>query len=132
MSNKSTLLIIVILFALAISTGCGKPGDVKLSASDNGKTVEVPAGSEIVITLDGNPTTGYNWEAKDLDSSMLQQVGEPEFKSSNPDLIGSGGSITLTFKSLKAGTTTLNLIYHRSWETDVAPLSEYTVTIVSK
>ncbi len=132
MSHKFTLLIIVILFALAISSGCGKAGDVKLTASDNGKTVDVKANTEIVISLDGNITTGYTWEAKDLDTSMLQQVGEPEFKSSDPSLVGSGGTITLTFKSLKAGTTTLNLVYHRSWEKDVAPLSTYTVTIVAK
>lgn len=132
MSTKSTLLIIVILFALAVSSGCGKAGDVKLTASDNGKTVDVKAGSEIMITLEGNPSTGYNWEAKDLDTSLLQPVGEPEFKSSNPAAVGSGGTITLTFKSLKAGSTKLNLVYHRSWETDVAPLSTYTVTIVAK
>ncbi len=132
MSKKITLLIIVIILALANTSGCGKSAGTKLTAADNGKTVTVKSGDLIVITLDGNPSTGYTWEAKDLDASLLEKVGEPEFKSSNPGLIGASGSITLTFKSLKAGTTPLVLVYHRSWETDVAPLSTYSVTIVAK
>ena len=131
MSTKSTLFIILVIIALAVASGCGKSGQTSLSASDNGKTINLKAGSQIVITLDGNPSTGYNWEAKDLDTNLLKQVGDPSFKSSNSNLVGSGGSITLTFKSLKAGTTTLTLVYHRSWETNVAPLSTYTVTIVA-
>ena len=132
MSHRTNLLIFVVLFVLTVSAGCGGSADVKLSAADNGKTVDAKVGGQIVIELEGNPSTGYNWEPKDLDTQMLQPIGEPEFKSSAPGLVGSAGTITLTFKSLKAGTTTLNLIYHRSWETDVAPLSTYTVTIVAK
>ena len=29
--------------------------------TDDNRTVTVPAGSEIVISLDENPTTGYSW-----------------------------------------------------------------------
>jgi inhibitor of cysteine peptidase len=132
MSHKTVLFIIIIIIVLATTSGCGKSTDTKLTSADNGKTVNVKTGDLIVIELEGNPSTGYNWQAKDLDATALEQVGEPEFKSSNPGLIGSGGSITLTFKSLKAGASTINLVYHRSWETDVAPLSTYSVTIASK
>jgi predicted secreted protein len=54
------------------------------------------------------------------------------FKSSNPELVGSGGTITLTFKVLKTGTGTLNLVYHRPWETGVEPINTYTTTITVK
>jgi len=131
MSRKFTLLIVLILMLVAMAAGC-KSGQTKLTAADNGKTIEVKAGDQIIIELEGNPSTGYNWEANNLDAGLIQQVGEPEFKSSSPGLIGSGGSITLTFEILKAGTTTLNLVYHRPWETNVAPLSTFAVTIVAK
>ncbi len=132
MSTKTTIFIIFIVLALAITTGCGKGTQMKLTSADNNKTIDVKTGDLVVIDLEGNPTTGYNWEAKDLDTSMLEQVGEPEFKSSDPSLVGSGGSIRLTFKALKAGTTTLNLIYHRSWEKDVAPINTYSVVVTVK
>ena len=130
MSHKISLLL-VILIAVAMTSGC-KSGQAKLTAADNGKKINIKVSGQIVIVLDGNPSTGYTWEAKDLDASILQQVGEVEFKSSNPGLIGSSGSLTLTYKTLKTGTTTLNLVYHRPWEAEVKPEATFSATIVVK
>jgi inhibitor of cysteine peptidase len=99
---------------------------------DNGKTIQVKAGDQITIALEGNPSTGYTWEAADLDTSMFQQVGEIQFQGSNPGLVGSGGTLTLTFATLQAGTAPLTLVYHRPWETNVAPQSTFTVTVIVK
>ena len=124
----SFALVLVLIFMTA---GCGtKPA--KLTIDDNDKTVNAKVGGQITIELEGNPSTGYTWEEKDVDTSILKQEGEVEFKSSNPGLIGSGGTMTLTFKAVKAGTTALNLIYHRPWETDVKPESTFSVTVVVK
>jgi len=128
---RKILFLVALAVMVILITGCG-PVQTQLSAADNGKTVEVKAGDQIVIALEGNPSTGYTWEAKDLDASMFQQVGETEFKSSNPGLIGAGGTLTLTFKTLKAGTSALTLIYHRPWETDVAPVNTFMVNVTVK
>jgi inhibitor of cysteine peptidase len=120
----------IIAFTLAIvpMAGCNS-SQTKLTVLNNGKTVNVKSGELIVVELEGNPSTGYTWEAKDLDASVLQQVGEIAFKSNNPGLVGAGGTLTLTYKALKTGTTDLQLVYHRPWETDVEPLSTYGVKI---
>jgi inhibitor of cysteine peptidase len=115
-----------------ISTaGCSSEQE-KLSMSDNGKSVIVKVGDQIVIELEGNPSTGYTWEAKDLDNSLLEKVGETEFKSNDPGLVGAGGELTLTYKTLKTGKTSLNLVYHRPWEMDIEPQRTYMVTIIIK
>jgi len=128
---RKILFLVALAGMVILITGCGSV-QTQLSAADNGKTVEVKAGDQIVIALEGNPSTGYTWEAKDLDASMFQQIGETEFKSSNPGLIGAGGTLTLTFKTLKAGTSALTLIYHRPWETDVAPVNTFMVNVTVK
>jgi inhibitor of cysteine peptidase len=128
---RKILFLVALAGMVILITGCGSV-QTQLSAADNSKTVEVKAGDQIVIALEGNPSTGYTWEAKDLDASMFQQVGETEFKSSNPGLIGAGGTLTLTFKTLKAGTSALTLIYHRPWETDVAPVNTFMVNVTVK
>jgi len=128
---RKILFLVALAGMVILITGCGSV-QTQLSAADNGKTVEVKAGDQIVIALEGNPSTGYTWEAKDLDAGMFQQVGETEFKSSNPGLIGAGGTLTLTFKTLKAGTSALTLIYHRPWETDVAPVNTFMVNVTVK
>jgi inhibitor of cysteine peptidase len=131
----SRILLFIAMASIVVpTTGCGitQSAKIKITKVDDGKTIDVKVGGEIVIELEGNPSTGYTWETKDMDVSLLQQVGETAFKSSNPGLIGSGGTLTLTFKALKTGKATLTLIYHRPWETNVAPQSTFIVTLAVK
>jgi inhibitor of cysteine peptidase len=121
-----------VFFVLAVLFAACSPKPVKLTAAERGGSVTVNAGQQFTITLDGNPSTGYTWEPKDLDASMFQQVGDAQFISDNTGLVGAGGTLTLTFKALKTGSTDLTLVYHRPWEKDVAPVDTYTVTVVVK
>ena len=132
------------LMALIIlAAGCGSrpgsgpvqvspPEQVNLTGSDNGQKMTLFAGQELIIQLAGNPTTGYTWEASNLDASMFQQVGQAVFGSSNPNLVGSGGTQTLTFRVLKTGPAALTLIYHRPWEQKVAPLHTFSISATVK
>jgi inhibitor of cysteine peptidase len=128
---RKTLFLGALLFSVVLTTGCG-PTQTQLAVADNGRTLKIKVDDQIIVALEGNPSTGYTWEAKDLDAGMLQQVGETQFKSSNPGSTGAGGTLTLTFKALRAGTSTLTLIYHRPWETDMEPQSTFAVTVVIK
>jgi inhibitor of cysteine peptidase len=126
------LSLVTLAMVLISVAACSPTKPVTLTAADKGGQVEVKVGEQIVITLDGNPSTGYTWEAKDLDATMFEQVGDPAFSSSNPGLVGSGGTLTLTFKALKAGSASLTLVYHRPWETGVDPTDTFAVTVTVK
>jgi inhibitor of cysteine peptidase len=117
---------------LLLATACSVPKSVTLTSTNNGGTTEVQVGGQIIIELDGNPSTGYTWEAKDLDATLFKQVGDPIFSSSNPGLVGSAGTLTLTFNALKAGVSQLTMIYHRPWETGVDPIQTFTVKVTVK
>jgi len=123
---------VILALLLILAAACSPAKPVSLTAANKGSQVGVKAGEQIEITLDGNPSTGYTWEAKDLDSTMFEQTGDPVFNSSNPSLVGSGGTLTLTFKALKAGTATLTLVYLRPWETGVDPIDTFAVTVTVK
>jgi inhibitor of cysteine peptidase len=137
---KRNPLFLTALLAVILLNACSNPQSVQVSppeqlpitTSDNGTKVNAFVGQELVITLEGNPSTGYTWETKDLDPSMFLQVGEPKFTSSNPNLVGSGGQQTLTIRILKTGTATLTLVYHRPSETGVAPADTFTVELLVK
>lgn len=121
----------LVLFALIlIAAGCASNGkETKtIGASDAGKTIGLTAGDTLEVTLEGNPTTGYTWEVASVDTSVLKQVGEPAFTPVST-LVGASGQVTLRFEAVGSGKTTLQLIYHRSWETGVAPLHTYEVTV---
>jgi inhibitor of cysteine peptidase len=126
---RKTLSLVTLTLVLIFITACSSSKQVNLTAADKDSQVDVRAGDQIVITLDSNPSTGYTWEVKDLNTTILEQVGDPVFSSSNPGLVGSVGSLTITFKALKAGTATLTLVYHRPWETGIDPIDTFAVTI---
>jgi len=126
--KKLMIIAIVGTILLATLAGCGNK-TVKVDQSMNGQTITVKKGETIVISLTGNPTTGFNWAAADLDTAILAQQGDAAFKADS-NLIGAGGTVTLTFEAVGTGTTTLTLNYMRSWETAVAPEKVFTVSVV--
>jgi len=122
---------IILMFGLLLAalSACGASNEVKLDAGDDGSQVELKAGQTLVVSLEGNPTTGYTWEAAELDEQVLRQVGEAEFNPES-DAIGAGGVQTLRFETVNSGQTTLNLVYHRPWEEDVEPAETFSVQVV--
>lgn len=123
-----TFLAVTLVSIILSTTGCSSA----LTGKDNGTTVTVKTGGTFTVKLEGNPSTGYTWEAKDLDTSILEQVGDATFSGGAPGVVGSPGNLTLTFKALQPGTTTLTLVYHRPWETDVDPIDTFSVTVIVK
>jgi inhibitor of cysteine peptidase len=129
-SKFKAAVFFLLVAALAGVAGCS-PKLTQFTSADNGGQVSLKAGQQFDVVLEGNASTGFVWQAQDLDTALLQQVGEPKFTSDNPDLVGSSGKQTLTFKALKAGTTTLTLVYLRPWET-VPPVNTFSVTLTIK
>lgn len=122
------LFSLTMVLLLVAASGCRSQG-TRLTAADNGDQIEVEVGDLIVIELAGNPTTGYSWEAADLASGLVEQVGEADFSSDSPGLVGAGGSLTLTFRAVQAGSGTLSLVYHRPWEADVEPIETFSIGV---
>ena len=116
---------------LLLTGGCSV-SQVYLDDTHNNTQKEVARGQELLVALASNPTTGYRWEVSEVDKAILRQVGDAEFKSSasgNPPLVGAGGTETFHFEAIGTGTTTLKIVYRRSWETGVPPIKTYTVQI---
>jgi len=106
------------------------PNEVRLTekGGDCGSTVELNTGDTLVLTLEGNPTTGYVWEIESNDPAVLESAGVPEF---NPDseAIGSGGTYTFRFTAVAEGKVTLKLVYQRPFEVNVQELKSCEVII---
>ncbi len=104
------------------------PPEVVLEADSSGSQVEVAQGTEVVVKLEGNPTTGYSWEVADADESVLTQVGEVEHKP-EAEIPGSPGISTIRFAAIGLGATTLELVYRRPFEEGVEPIERFTVDV---
>ena len=122
----------VICFALMLgnvdNTLAGQA--MKLNENDSGKTVEIGVGDDLNVMLPGNPTTGYEWELIPLDLNVLSRV-KTEFFANNK-MMGSGGVEVITLHAVAVGKSEVKLIYHRSFEHNVAPLKTFEVTVIIK
>jgi inhibitor of cysteine peptidase len=102
-----------------------------IGAQQDGKTVAVIKGKPIQIQLHWNITTGYAWQLKSLKGDALEQVGELKYVA-NPHsrfVPGGGGKLIATFKTVKAGSGTIELVYLRPWEKNTPPVKTFTVTV---
>jgi len=131
--KRAFFALLFILVVGALLATCTTPANqtITLTDADAGKTVTLQTGDTLVIHLAGNPTTGYNWGVSKVDASILQAQGDVQF-TPDTNAAGSGGTVVLTFLAASAGQTQLQLAYHRSWETGIAPLQTFAVTIVVK
>jgi inhibitor of cysteine peptidase len=101
---------------------------MELTEEQNGGLAALIVNDILRVTIDGVPSTGFTWEPENLDTTLLEQQGEPTFTATS-NLKGSGGNYVFTFKAIKAGVTTLRLIYHRPFEKDTPPERIYEVQI---
>jgi predicted secreted protein len=145
------LLPIVVIVALALSSSAlsgappqepPAPTEITLDAGDNGRRVQLQEGDALIISLESNPSTGYGWELDQAQLSIeslpvLRQTGS-EYQarqvlgSSAADagqpLLGAPMTQVLRFEAVRAGETSLHLVYRRPWE-DVPPLDSFSLEV---
>ncbi|MBI5232127.1 MAG: protease inhibitor I42 family protein [Coriobacteriales bacterium] len=110
------------------STNPEPPGPLELTEADSGSTQEMQTGQLAVITLDANPSTGYEWQVDGEVPAQLAQSGEPEFEAES-DAIGAGGKERWSFMAKETGEGTLKLIWLRPWEKDTPPAKTFEVKV---
>ena len=120
------LLLVVIMFCGSCAS---RTISVVVQGDDSRSSVLLCKGCEMTVNLPGNPTTGYIWEIVAIDSGVLRQVGETEFRPERT-LIGSGGTMTFRFTGIEAGSTSLKLVYRRPFEKDTPPLRTRELQVV--
>ena len=93
----------------------------------NQKIIKVKLGDVFEVSLDSNPSTGYQWDV-DFDSDFLK-IKEKSYMPLSPKL-GGGGKEHFSFLSLKHGKTTITLQYKRSWEEKVIKKEKFEIEII--
>lgn len=115
----------------AMDTTAPKADTIELSAANDSNTVTVATGKDIVISLAGNPTTGYGWKIGQITGEAIKAQGEPTYVADAhlPGIVGAGGTFVFKLHAVKTGTSTVGLVYVRPWEKDTLPVKTFTVTI---
>lgn len=111
---------------LVVLSACGSDGgsksEVTTVANEVTVTVSGPVtiavGQDLLVTLDSNPTTGYDWQVDTAPDKAVLTIAERVYVPTpvDPGIVGSGGATTTRFTAVAAGTATIVLRYKRSWE----------------
>ena len=136
-SVKASALILVTALFLA-GAGCTGEGkvlsgaramsEIVIDKSEGGRQFQVDSGHRVMIRLQENPTTGYQWEVEAVDPQILSPV-KSDFSTSVNSVIGAGGVRTFVFEAGSPGTTSLRLVLKRGWEPKQKAADHFEVTI---
>lgn len=102
--------------------------ELRLAQADTGGTFEVHQGDGIVIELEENLTTGYQWELVSVDEEIAG-LHSSEYSLPDDAQIGEGGRRILTFEAHSVGSTEIHLKQYRPWEGDRSIIERFDVTL---
>jgi len=88
---------------------------------DAGRTLDLRVGDHLMVVLQGNPTTGYEWSNALLyEYAVLRELAEPEYRPTSMDtgMVGAGGLYIFRFEAVDVGPQAFRFVYQRSWETN--------------
>jgi predicted secreted protein len=104
----------------SISSTGGKT--VVITPAIKGNSASLNVGDTLEIQIPTIPTAEFDWEVQDLDTTILLQEGSAEY-TEDASQNSAGGIVTLIFKAVGIGKTTLNLLYINSSSNEAPSLS---------
>ena len=105
-------------------------GTVNVTAKENGKTVKAALGNLVRITLESNPSTGFNWELRnfEFDAAIFYSSDLVARKTGNV-LFGAPCDTVITLQAVKPGKQDITLVYRRQWEPPDQVAATFTFTL---
>jgi predicted secreted protein len=85
------------------------PAVQEVTEAQNGSTIVLPRGGELIVALKGNRTTGYYWQVKDRPAFLSAPAELYVQDPAAPGMVGVGGTERFTFRAIGAGRGTLRL-----------------------
>ena len=126
--------------AAGLLAGCGGSDGTPAAAktievtpvAESGTTVEAAVGDMVVVKLDANATTGYEWQFTAGDTFVIEK-SEYVPSPAPSNMVGVGGTQIVTLKVTKAGSSDLLGFYVRPWETPSPdPQPDLQLTVVEQ
>jgi inhibitor of cysteine peptidase len=99
-----------------------------LTQSDNGKSVTICPGETVSISLDENPSTGFQWALEQRNDEVLELLTSDYIQASSTG-VGGGGQHVWKFTAKKSGEVGLVMERWRAWEGEKSIVERLKFTI---
>jgi len=118
-----------VIYRCALILELNQNTNIEVDDAYNGKTLTLPVGETFMLSLQGNPSSGYEWSMDNGNDEVLLTTLDKGFKTQqSSDLLGQIGKFYWKFKALQPGSTHIKLVYARPWES-VQPLKTYQLQV---
>ena len=94
------------------------PNQKIIVADDLSKRIECEIGDAIMLEVDTNPSTGYNWLVKNPETYQVI-LESRQIEKTNSTLIGRKTKETFIFRCVNKGKVDIELLYKRAWEKEI-------------
>jgi len=92
--------------------------------------IEVVTDKIFTLTLESNPSTGYQWElSQPLDETKVKLVDSFD-REPHTDRAGAAGVELWLFRAVGSGETTISMRYVRPWEKDAVPAETASFSVI--
>jgi len=128
--RKSFLIECLTLFAVFALAGCSL-FTTTIDEIDSGSIQNLDVGALLVIRLEGNASTGYEWvrvAPASLEGSPIEIVKENDYQDLGTPIPGAPGEFIFRYRAMCPGTVTLEFEHRRPWEA-TTPIDGYSVTV---
>lgn len=119
---------------MALATACGdddsdsSSGSAPVVVTESGP-VSLSVGQQMVVEVDANPTTGFEWSVESNSDESVVSLENDEYVAPQDGAVGQGGQEKLTFQALAEGSSEVVLVYRQPFEPDVQPAETVTLDV---
>jgi len=102
---------------------------ITVTETDNHRSVTLSVGEALVIALNENPTTGFNWRMEPYAQEVLRLESD-DYSIGSESGVGGGGIRRLKFRAIGEGHAAIRLRNRRSWEAPEKFADEFALNIL--
>ena len=102
--------------------------DILITQDKQGSTFKAKQGDVIVIDLEENLTTGYQWELGPVHGPVLELL-DSTYSSEPGTLLGRGGMRTVRLKAKSSGRAPIQLRLRRPWDAADVAIAQFEVKV---
>ena len=133
MKSKLGLICAIVAISLCLVACSSAPSLVSVDASYSGQQVEVAVGGSVIVTLESNASTGFEWVLVNIgDETVLKKTANTYEAPEDTGMVGAPGEEIWTFKALKKGTSTIAMEYSQSWAGGTKAAETFDLIVVVK
>jgi len=133
MKSKLALICATVAISLGLVACSSVPSQVSADASYSGRQVEVAVGGSVIVTLESNASTGFQWVLVNIgDETALKNVANTYEAPEDTGMVGAPGKEIWTFEALKKGTSTIAMEYSQPWPNGTKAAETFDLTVVVK